>query len=556
MPDLTQSLQGRDLGHLRIIADLWGLDFDAPDARVGLPRLAVLLLDRQRVVETIGELPSGARQALNDLIQHDGRLPWALFTRRYGAVREMGPGKRDRERPHRKATTPAEALWYRALVSRAFFETPSGPDELAFIPDDLLPFIPAQADGKAAPLGRAATPAERAHVIPASDRILDDACTLLAALRLPPSGSPHRESANGGSAPPLALHPSTLYPPPSTLQSLLNSATLLDSASIPLPDPTRAFLEAPRGESLAMLVRTWLHSAMFDELRLMPGLRCEGDWQNDPLRARQAMLDFLSTVEANKWWCLPAFVADIRQQHPDFQRPAGDYDSWFIRDEASGDYLRGFEHWNEVDGALIRYMITGPLHWLGILDLAAHEPKAAPTAFRYSGWAAALLRGEAPSGLPEEKEPITVRSDARLRAPRLAPRTARYLLSRFCEWDTEETDAYRYRLTPASLARARQQGLTVAHLLALLRRHADAAPPSLLKALERWDQRGTEARIETTTVLRLSSPEMLQIVRGSKAARFLGDPLGPTTVIVKPGAGEKVMAILAEMGYLGDLKIE
>jgi hypothetical protein len=96
----------------------------------------------------------------------------------------------------------------------------------------------------------------------------------------------------------------------------------------------------------------------------------------------------------------------------------------------------------------------------------------------------------------------------------------------------------------------------VAHLLALLRRHADAVPPTLVKALERWEQHGTEATVEQATVLRLSSPELLQTLRASRAARFLGDPLGPTVVIVRPGAAEKVLAVLAEMGYLGEGKVE
>jgi len=542
MPDLYQSLQGRDLGHLRIVAEMWGLDFDAPDARVGLSRLTALLLDRQRLEEMLADLPDPARQALQDLLQNEGRMPWALFTRRYGEVREMGPARRDRERPHRKGTTPAEALWYRALVGRAFFETPAGPEELAYIPDDLLPLLPAFDGGRAAPLGRAATPVERACPLPTSDRILDDATTLLAALR---AGLPLEEM----------FFPAAAYPLPSAvLRQLLAAANLLDAAGLPLPEATRAFLEAPRGEALAMLVRGWLHSRAFNELRQLPGLRFEGDWENDPVLARQRVLDFLSSIEKGRWWSLPAFVADIRQYHPDFQRPAGDYDSWFIRDEASGDYLRGFEHWGDVEGALVRYLIGGPLYWLGVLELAAPEGGAAPTAFRYSLWGEALLAGQAAPGLAVEQATLSVRSDARLRAPRLMPRAARYQLARFCEWEADEADgaAYRYRLTPLSLGRARQQGLNVTHLLALLRRHAEAVPPSLVKALERWEQRGVEARLETVTVLRLASPEMLQTLRASRAARFLAEPLGPTTVIVKAGAGDKVLAILAEMGYLGE----
>jgi hypothetical protein len=537
MPDLSQSLQGRDLGHLRIVAQLWGLDFSAPDARIGRQRLVDLLLAAGAAQGAIAELPAEARAALEDLIEHEGRLPFPLFTRRYGQVREMGHAARDREQPWRKDASPAEMLWYRALIARAFFDTPNGPEEFAYIPDDLLPLIPVRYDGRPQPLGRPATPAERAHAILATDHILDDATTLLAALRLgmePP--------------PPLPRSPGPLAP----IFPLLATANLLDSGNIPLPEPTRAFLEAPRGEALAQLVRAWLPSLTFNELHQLPGLRCEGEWHNDPRRARQAVLDFLSTVEPGKWWSLHAFVADIRQRHADFQRTAGDYDSWSIRDEASNEYLRGFQNWDKVDGALVRYIITGPLRALGVLDLACPAPDAPPMAFRHSAWAEKLLRGEAPIGLPLETEKLKVDSTARVSIPRLAPRSVRYQIARLGEWDDARVDLYRYRITPGSLARARQQGLTVNHLLALLRRHAEAIAPSLTKALARWEERGAEATMEQATILRVASPELLQSLRASRAGRFLGDPLGPTVVVVKTGAEEKVMAVLAEMGYLGE----
>ena len=76
-----------------------------------------------------------------------------------------------------------------------------------------------------------------------------------------------------------------------------------------------------------------------------------------------------------------------------------------------------------------------------------------------------------------------------------------------------------------------------------------------MKALERWEERGTEARIEHPYVLRLSSPDILKELRSSRAVRFLGEPLGTTAIIVKPGAREKIIAILAEMGYLGEIDL-
>jgi len=103
------------------------------------------------------------------------------------------------------------------------------------------------------------------------------------------------------------------------------------------------------------------------------------------------------------------------------------------------------------------------------------------------------------------------------------------------------------------LKKAAGQGLKVGQLLSLLAKNAAAElPPAFVKALKRWEVTGTEARVEVQTVLRASRPDVLEELRKSKAGRFLGEILGPTTVIVKKGAQEKVLAALAELGLLAD----
>jgi len=556
MPDFIKSLQGKDFGHLRIIAELWGESLDAPDARSGLPRLAALLLERDRAVEVVGDLPAETRTALDDLLNHSSRLPWPVFTRKYGALREMGAARRDREQPHRSPASPAEMLWYRGLVGRAFFETSNGPEEFAYIPDDLAELLPAPLSGAAAALGRAASPLERAFSLPANDGIIDHACTLLAALRL---GLPASELQT------LSQSWGRFAPSIEALQALLRAAGLLDASGMPIPEPARQWLESSRADALLALLRGWLKSELFNDVRLIPGLKAEGEWINDPLRSRQAVLDFLSTLPGNDglepppFWSLGAFIEDIRLRYPDFQRPAGDYDSWYLRDQASGEFLRGFEHWDQVDGALLRFVLCSPLRWLGVIDLGLpadpeNEPGAPVTAFRFSGWADDLLHARSPQGLPAEDAAIQVRSDFRFIVPRLAPRWLRYQLSRFNSWESGGPAEYIYQLTPASLTRARQQGLTTNQLLGLLNRFARSTPPNLVRALERWERQGLEARLQHLVVLRLSSPEALQALRTSKAARFLGDPLGPTTIVVKAGAVDKVVSALADMGFLADIE--
>ena len=130
----------------------------------------------------------------------------------------------------------------------------------------------------------------------------------------------------------------------------------------------------------------------------------------------------------------------------------------------------------------------------------------------------------------------------------------RYQVSRFCEWGDLKEGVYRYRVSTNSLTKAKDQGLKVEHLLALLTRHSDAGiPPALLKALKRWEVNGTEARVQTQIILKVSKPEILEEIRKSKAAKFLGEVLSPTTVIVKSGAIQKVMETLTELGLLTEV---
>jgi hypothetical protein len=240
---------------------------------------------------------------------------------------------------------------------------------------------------------------------------------------------------------------------------------------------------------------------------------------------------------------LPAFIRAIKGKYPDFQRPAGDYDSWFIKRLSDGAFLRGFASWDEVEGTLIRYLITGPMFWLGVVELARPEGNEIVTAFRVN------VR----QVTSDEKGKVTISSNGRISVPRLVPRAARYLIARFCEWDDAKSDEYRYHVTTGSLKKADEQGLKVGQLLSLLARNAAfGVPPAFVRALKRWEINGTEARVEIQTILRVTRPEVLEELHKSKAGRFLGERLGPVTVVVKTGAQFKVLAALTELGLLAD----
>jgi hypothetical protein len=166
-----------------------------------------------------------------------------------------------------------------------------------------------------------------------------------------------------------------------------------------------------------------------------------------------------------------------------------------------------------------------------------------------------LLKGKSPKASQTETGKVKVDSQGKLLVPRLAPRVVRYQLARFSAWLAPKTEAYVYQITAKSLEAARKQGLKVAQLVTLLKANsASSLPPNLLQALKRWEQNGSQIRLSAALVLRVQSAAALKALRASKAARYLGEPLGPTAITVKHGAGQNVLQVLTELGYLGELE--
>ncbi len=319
MPDLFQSFHSSDIGLLRIVAGLWDLDLSSPETEAARKELAEALLEPERVVEILDLLSAESFTALDVLVSAGGKFAWAAFVRQFGEIRDAGPGRRDREQVYLHPISAAETLYYRALMSRAFFDTPNGPQEFAYIPDDLLqvltPVLKSARqveltrpilDSQSEPLGRPALPKEREHPVPVFDCLLDDATTLLAALRM-------------------AITIPDTSVPGEVLRSFLQVAGIL-AGDEPLAEEVRSFFEAPRTQALSRLRKAWKVSESFNELHLVPGLECEGEWSNQPKVTRNFLLDLLRSIPVEKWWSLPAFIRAVKDKFPDFQRPSGDYD--------------------------------------------------------------------------------------------------------------------------------------------------------------------------------------------------------------------------------------
>lgn len=544
MPNLHQTLRSTDLDFLRRIARIWKIELDSQSFPAALKEIEQKVTDKDLFTEILEALPTDVKAGWKFLLEHHGKETWSIFTRQFGEFRAFGLAKRDREAPDLNPASVVEALWYRGLIGRAFLNIAPEPQEYAYIPDEFLSFIQDSPHEDFLLLPRPAAEVETRLPIKASDRILDDATEMLAALRMGRS----LEYAN------LLRHPAYQ----DFLISLLTAASLITPEHIPDPAHLKDFLASTRSKALLSLYQTWLASTSLNDLHRLPGLLFEGNWSNDTVVPRKLLISLLTQLDPSTWWSTSSLISQVKENQPDFQRPAGDYDSWFIRDAKTNAHLHGVENWEKIEGSLLRYLIAGPLHWLGVVDLAYSEKNSRPMAFKLSNFGKDLLKGTAPTACPEEDGLITLTTEDTIHVPVNTPRAIRYQIARFGTLLHQTATEAKYRISPASLRQAAEQGLNVNHLTQLLQQaKVKNIPPALVQQLERWEKYGVEASVHQVTLLRLARPEILPLLqKNARASRCLGEVLNPKTIVVKPGSVENLRQVLAEMGFLADILLD
>jgi hypothetical protein len=486
-------------------------------------------------------LPADARNALNFILQSEDKVPWLAFERNYGKVREMGAGRRDRERPDLKPTSAAERLWYCGLLGRSFFDEKPSPQEFAYIPKEIFYVLTSQKTKAGLPPGRPAEKDSLLYKTFSTDRILDDICTLLAALK---------------KKQPFEYHLSKEEPSYKVfIQTILSQSGIINENGLPVPENTRKLLESTRSEALYSIATTWLSSSRINDLANISSLEFEGTLKNDPLATRKAVIQLINLVPQGSWWDLNAFIQHIKKNQPDFMRMAGDYDSWFVKEKQSGEYLSGFSNWENVEGRIIHYYLTGPLHWLDMIDLASTAENAPANAFRSSGLWNQPLDNEKLMEIHKENESLFVKSNGTISIPLFAPRSIRYLIARYSDWAGVNSSNYIYRISDKSLSEAFSQGLNPGKLILLLKKHSSQPlPPNLLAALERWEKVGSQVRIYNPTILTFTNKKLLDDMLKSRVSRYFGERLNPVSIVVRPGSENKIVEELLELGILAKLE--
>jgi hypothetical protein len=519
MATTAQMLADYDVELLEVIAEQRSASVEGGSRVQVIDALAAELTSPasvQSAYEDATDIHALAREAVEALLEAGGEMAEARFSKRFGSIRQMGPAKMRREAPWLHPESVAEVLFYLGLIGKTFRGAGQSAHTVIFLPSDIQAWIGEKktvAVTSDFPLAPRQTPPS-ARAVYADDSFLEDAGSLLGflssdTLRLG-AGGPNAEDIDRFVQRLQLPFDSTMPEQEVRLALLLHLANRLrwlkrgDGEMVVLTNNNvREFLEKTRAEQRQALFRAWHSSQEWNDLCRTPELQCgpradampDGSPaagvarasltlpQNDPLQSRANVLALLAKVPITGWYSINEFVAWVREVEPNFQRPNGRHDEWAIRRAGTGELLTGLDKWDAVEGALLRFLIRGPLHWLGALDLA--EPAAGDDwLMSLTSWGARWLDKDVAQPYEASVRQLTVREDFAIELPLAAPLFDRFRVERFAQWQSSYPQ-YVYQINQRSLKRAADSGLAPAQILSFLAGRTSRIPERVTSALQR-----------------------------------------------------------------------
>jgi len=559
MSTLEEALSTYSDAMLRAIAAQWQVAED--DAEALPARLAEAMREPARLRAFVEGLDPEARAALARVVAAGGAIRGHLLTQAYGEVRRLGPRAIEREQPWRQPAGPAERLWYAGLLLRRYGRLGNYHGEVYYIAEDLLGLLPLEASRPAAPaLQPVAEPGPPREEGPALALDLE---ALLARLRLEPVASPARPARRSGR--PVPTEPGrlavTLLSPlsprwrgPADRERLaliehLALRTRLVSAGdgrYQVGAPARAWLQLGLFERQRLLFTAWRRDPYWNELWHVPSLRCEPTgWRNDPRLPRAALLDALRR-SPDGWLRLADLIAALKATQPDLARPDGDYDSWYIRDATTGQYLRGFAHWDDVEGALIAHLVTRSLFWLGVVALAGEPAQA----FRLTATGRALL-GLAPLPARRSTPPLAVGDDLTIVAPLEASAYDRVRLERLARWTGRKGHDDLFQIDAESIWRAVNAGITAGQITAFLTRAARRPlPATATRAIQQLVADCGRVSLRHAILLQTADAETLRrLCNDAELAQRFGAVVSEQAILIPEDQLAPVVDRLKSLGF-------
>lgn len=346
---------------------------------------------------------------------------------------------------------------------------------------------------------------------------------------------------------------------------LMKLGLLYERRGVVYAAPADTFFTLPLLERARRCYRLWLETTFWNELAYLPDVVLRPapaplePAHEEAVRARQMVIQRLLHAKPEVWHQQATFIARTKLYVPYllFPRQYGSrVDRYSIGSNPYGwdfrlrrGWLTHREGWHLVEGAFIRAVVSGPLHWLGLTEL---NDEGHPDAFRLSSDITLVS-----SDLPVEiEEPawgrLIVQPTFELVA--LAPVSEALLVSldRFAERVRLEHIA-QYRLTRAAVTRAIQVGLHADAIQEVLERAAGGEIPQNVRySLVEWERQARRIELwRGAALLEVDDPALLDALFASEQTQpMMSRRLTPLLAEVATDQLASIQDFLWQRNYL------
>ncbi|MBA2678122.1 MAG: helicase-associated domain-containing protein, partial [Ktedonobacteraceae bacterium] len=335
--------------------------------------------------------------------------------------------------------------------------------------------------------------------------------------------------------------------------------------------PAEDFFSLSLVERVQLCYHLILTSSFWNELLYLPEVNVRPLPQpfepahEEVIRSRQLAVERLLRESVEDWHDFSAFIARTKLYVPYLLFPrhygarAERYSSasnpygWDFR--LRRGWLTHREGWHMVEGGFMRAFISGPLYWLGLVEVDQSDP---PLSFR--------LLPEAP--ILMSNSPLTVEASPASRLivqPNfevlvLAPVSEVLLvrLDRFAERISLEHIA-QYRITKVSVTAAIRRGLLAETMIKTLQRASEGEIPQNVRySLMEWERQARRVEVwPDATLLEVENEALLDTLWNDPQIRPLfARRLSSRLVEVAPYKLPTVQALLWQRNYLPALSID
>ena len=328
--------------------------------------------------------------------------------------------------------------------------------------------------------------------------------------------------------------------------------------------PAEDFFSLPLLERSRRCYHAWLDTTIWNELAytaniiLRPGPAALDSAHEEVVTSRKQVMERLLVEHVGEWHEFSTFITRTKLYFPYllFPRQSGaraerysagsNPYNWDFR--LSRGWLTPREGWYTVEGGFIRALISGPLHWLGLVNIDTEHPDA----FRLVP-DLALITSET---TPDTQEPVWGRLivQPNFEVIALAPVSEALLLylDSFAERMRLEHIA-QYRLTKASVTNAIQSGLRAETIQQILEQAAGGSiPQNVQYSLLEWERQARRIELwRGVTLLEVDNAALLdQLLAGDETQNLFGRRLTPLLVEVLADKLSVVQEILWQSDYL------